>query len=115
MDTLGSVQGIFGVNELGFAVGSSNNRAVVWYPDGSIVDLNTLVNPSPGTVLMSALSISDTGWIVGNTLPPSFDPNNAFELRSPAFALQIPEPSSLSLLLLTAPLLLRPASRRHSN
>ena len=37
-------------------------RAVYWKADGSIVDLNTLIDPSSGWTLTSCDSISDIGW-----------------------------------------------------
>ena len=37
-------------------------RAVWWRADGSVVDLNTLVDPASGWTLTSCEGISDTGW-----------------------------------------------------
>jgi hypothetical protein len=66
------------MNEAGIAVGfaekyvagsSVGNRAVVWLPDGSVIDLNDLgvvANSLDGTWLLNkALAISDNGWVAG--------------------------------------------------
>jgi probable HAF family extracellular repeat protein len=56
------------VNRQGLVVGSSLNsmgesRAVIW-ENGKIVDLNTLIPPTPGVVLTRAMAINNRGQIV---------------------------------------------------
>ncbi|MCC7205369.1 MAG: hypothetical protein IT441_09845 [Phycisphaeraceae bacterium] len=63
------------MNAAGLIVGKSNSeedeygnllsRAVLWGLDGKEVDLNTLIDPALGWRLVSATSISDTGWVAG--------------------------------------------------
>jgi hypothetical protein len=92
----------FGLNSQGVIVGSaraSGNQhdAVYWNPDGSVVDLNSLIDPSSGWTLKIASAISDTGWILG---VGSFDPDGSAGPQSAydrLFILQAPEPSSLEL------------------
>jgi probable HAF family extracellular repeat protein len=57
------------VNRSGVAVGLSrggffDQRAVMWV-GGSIIDLNTLIDPKEGWVLGAALAINEAGQIVG--------------------------------------------------
>ena len=76
-----------------------DDHAVYWNPDGSVVDLNTLIDPNSGWVLRTASAISDSGWIAGHGW---FDPdgigvgqigyNRLFLMQVPATA--IPEPSA---------------------
>jgi probable HAF family extracellular repeat protein len=51
------------INSLGQAVGT-NGHAVLWQ-DGVMSDLNTLIPPDTGWVLMSATAINDRGEIAG--------------------------------------------------
>lgn len=61
------------INNFGEAVGYSSEcdefdcaeQAVMWRADGSIVNLNSLIDPNSGWGLHRATSISDTGWITG--------------------------------------------------
>ena len=78
-DTRGSSGGgAVAVNDAGIAVGSCNKydagvnlgqRAVIWRPDGSMIDLNDLgvvANPPDGTwLLTNATAISADGWVAG--------------------------------------------------
>ncbi len=86
-----------------------DTHAVYWGLDAQAVDLNTLINPNSGWVLNRASGISDTGWIVGLGM---FDPDGAggqvayprhFLMHVPATA--VPEPASLAVFILGAPLL----------
>lgn len=52
------------INDLGTAVGSSGNRAVIWEND-SIDDLNTMIPDNSGWVLTKATGINESGQIVG--------------------------------------------------
>ncbi len=87
-------------------------RAVFWKVDGTVVDLNDLIEPSGGWLLTEASAISDTGWIAGMG---SFDPDGAGGLAAydRLFLLQIPEPASLMLLAMGGQLILRRHSRRN--
>jgi hypothetical protein len=58
------------VNDAGVVVGMAGalgvgSDALLWEPDGSILDLNTLIDPTSGWVLTEARSINNAGWITG--------------------------------------------------
>lgn len=57
----------FGVNSAGQVVGTSGARAV-WWHDGLITDLNTLLPARSGWMLEQAYAINDRGQIVGTGL-----------------------------------------------
>lgn len=68
-----------GINNAGFMVGAIEpisgtgaTLATLWRPDGSLIDLNSLIDTSTGWKLRRAYCISDTGWIAGEA---SFDPD----------------------------------------
>jgi probable HAF family extracellular repeat protein len=88
---LGTLSGGFSaaldINNRGQIVGDSNNRAFL-YQDGSMYDLNSLIDPSSGWVLESASAINDSGQIVGYGIN-SLGQEHAFLLS------QIPEPTML--------------------
>jgi len=58
----------FGINASGVVVGTKGNfqRALLFTDAGGLQDLNTLIDPSLGWVLMSATDINDAGQIVGH-------------------------------------------------
>jgi hypothetical protein len=63
---------------------------VYWGADDIAIDLNTLIDPESGWLLLErALDISDTGWIVGTGL---FDADGAGEQRAYRrhFLMQVP-------------------------
>jgi probable HAF family extracellular repeat protein len=75
-------------------VSSNYHRAFVWEGSGSLVNLNTLVDPStPGWTLECAYDINDNGQIVGSGLIGGQE--HAF-LANPS----VPEPASCALLAL---------------
>jgi uncharacterized membrane protein len=90
-----------GINNSGLVVGSatkydasdrsSGNRAVLWTQDGTIVDLNSLIDPAGGWVLTDAYSISDTNYIAGVGV---FSPGNGQAPYARAFLMQAPEPAT---------------------
>lgn len=96
------------INDSGIIVGevqtfdSSDNglgdHAVYWKDDGTVVDLNTLIDPTSGWTLTMAMSISETGWIVGLG---TYDPDGAGgqDAYDRLFLMQVPEPSTMVLLL----------------
>jgi probable HAF family extracellular repeat protein len=49
---------------VGFSIGPSGPHAFLW-EDGAVTDLNTLIPANPGLILQFALSINDSGDIVG--------------------------------------------------
>jgi hypothetical protein len=93
------------INDLGMVAGSVEygdaSHAAVWRPDGSAIDLNSLIDPSSGWVLTSARDISNSGWVSGIGL---YDPDlgGSAEPYGRAFLLQLPEPSSAAAVLASA-------------
>jgi hypothetical protein len=86
------------INEAGLIAGYARKydngnligtRAVVWMPDGAIVDLNTLVAPGSGWTLREAYNISDAGWVAG---VGTFNPPGPEAAYSRHFVLQLPVP-----------------------
>jgi hypothetical protein len=81
----------YDINNGGTIVGVSASRAVAWRTNDVAVDLNNLVDPASGWMLVVAYSISDANWIMGYG---TFDPDGAG--GSPAkpryFTLQLPGP-----------------------
>jgi uncharacterized membrane protein len=90
------------INEAGVIAGMARrydngslvgNRAVVWMPDGGIVDLNTLLAPGSGWTLREAYNISDAGWVAGvgtyNPPGPEVPYGRHFVLQLP-----VPEPGT---------------------
>jgi hypothetical protein len=82
----------YAVNDVGTAVGQSakyangssvGNRAVIWLPDASVIDLNDLgVVPVPAGgswTLGSAKALSADGWVAGEGI---FDPDGAGPLAA---------------------------------
>ena len=107
-DSNNSYNGSFalGINDDGTAVGIAYEHdgvdpraAVMWRPDGVMIDLNSLIDPTSGWVLTEAWGISKGNWITGIG---SFDPDGAGPLPpyDRLFLMQVPEPATLSLLAL---------------
>ena len=78
------------VGATGYMVGSND---AVLYSNGTLADLNTLIDPSSGWHLSSAAAINDNGWIVGDGVNPSGQ-QEAFLLIPTTVT---PEPSTLVL------------------
>jgi len=106
------------INRVEFIVGSAlrysepnpmlRSRAVLWYPDGHIVDLNSLVPPEAGWwILLRACAISDTGWITGIGWFDPDGPAGPIARYQRLFLTQIPEPATLVLLGLAAAIVRR--------
>ncbi len=98
---LGSASDAFvrGINDSGVAVGRLNNRAVYWAAESNApVYIDTLIDPAAGWRLTEAVSISNTGWIVGSGM---FDPDGAGSQNQFAryFLVQlptaVPEPTAM--------------------
>jgi hypothetical protein len=87
--------------KFGSIVETGPSHAVYWNPDGTAVDLNSLIDPNSGWTLTSAIAISDTGWILGEGV---FDPDGTGGQASyqRLFLIQVPEPNSLFLLAIGA-------------
>jgi hypothetical protein len=90
------------VNESGIVVGqafdpySRVSRAVYWNPDGTVVDLNSLIDPSGSGPweLTTAETISDDGWITGQAV---YRPNGPFSTGNLVeYTLQLPEPTGVA-------------------
>ncbi|MCC7146218.1 MAG: PEP-CTERM sorting domain-containing protein [Phycisphaeraceae bacterium] len=95
------------ISEAGVVVGSIDKYdvlgkklgpvAVLWNPDGTVVDLNSLIDPDAGWTLYTAIAISDTGWIAGEGYYDS--PDDSSHWRENRFWLMhvpaaVPEPTS---------------------
>jgi probable HAF family extracellular repeat protein len=84
-----------GMNNVGDVVGSTGNMVgtddALLYSNGTVTDLNTLIDPSSGWSLEIAVAVNDNGWIVGNGINPNGQ-QDAF-LLTPT-----PEPSGVVLL-----------------
>lgn len=101
---LGSASDAFvrGINDSGVAVGRLNSRAVYWAAGSNApVYIDTLIDPAAGWRLTEAVSISNTGWIVGSGMfdPDGGGPQNQFARY---FLVQlptaVPEPSAVLLI-----------------
>lgn len=69
LETPGFNLNLNAISDTGIIVGSTNeSRAVVWKTDTGLVDLNTLVDPNSGWILIEAQDVNDAGWIVGRGL-----------------------------------------------
>jgi probable HAF family extracellular repeat protein len=73
LGTLGTYSDASGINNSGQIVGGSriddNQFAhAVLYENGAVLDLNSLIAPGSGLLLVSANDINDLGWIVGNAV-----------------------------------------------
>lgn len=90
----------YDISDINTAVGSASEyienrhredpRAVIWGPDGLVVDLDTLIDPASGWTLTDAYDISDNGaWVVGSGMygPDGDGPLEAYER---AWMLQAP-------------------------
>ena len=71
LGTLGGDQSVaYGINDLGVACGFSfttlgEARAFVW-KNGAMIDMNKMIDPNSGWVLVSARDIDESGRIVGD-------------------------------------------------
>jgi hypothetical protein len=81
------------MNNSGVVVGSSANLAVLW-EDSQIYNLNDLIAPDSGWLLTNALSINDSGDIVGYGTYQGID--TPF-LLTPDGTISIPEPAMISI------------------
>jgi probable HAF family extracellular repeat protein len=82
-----------GINALGQAVGSGDTAAglihALFFSNGTVTDLNSLISASSGWVLETAVDINDSGLIVGT---------GRLNGRLAPFQLTpVPEPSTLTL------------------
>ncbi len=93
----------YAINASGLIVGTASEynavsgllepRAVYWDSAGTILDLNTLIDPAAGWLLTHAFAVSDTGWIAGDGY---FDPDGGGgqEAYGRHFLMHVPEPST---------------------
>lgn len=103
----------FDINDFGLIVGTAGtaslvnqvNRAVLWYPDGQVVDLNSLMAPDSGWVLNTARAVTNSGWIAGLGMFDSDGPGGR-AAYSRMYLMQLPEPWSGSLIAVAATMLL---------
>jgi hypothetical protein len=108
------------INGDGYVVGNAHgtdDRAILWRPDNSVVDLEAWLNTTSSAdglqwTLQSAYGINSLGAIVGYGMysdgPGGLsDGQRAFILDASAL---VPEPSALCLLLLIAPAVVRARS-----
>lgn len=90
------------INNKGQIVGTSGGFATIFDPTGGgqNLNLNEVIEPMPGWILITARDINDNGWIIGQAINPE-GYFNAFLLTP------IPEPCTLCLLGYGAVTLLR--------
>jgi len=102
---------VTGMNDSGTVVGTSAYHAVYWV-GGQIYDLNDLIPADSGWTLTSSTGINDAGDIIGYGTFGGLD--EPFLLSPTGFSGNIgsPEPTTLTLLTLATPLLLKRRSRR---
>ena len=105
-----TTSGVTGINASGLIVGYAqrfdagvfvDERAVVWGANGAAIDLTTLIDPASGWIsLRNAYAIDDNNWVTGDG---RFDPDGSGPLPEyhRYFIMQVPEPGSLSLALLS--------------
>lgn len=91
-------------------------RAVVWNPSGTIIQLDTLLNPASGwEYLERAYDITDDNWVTGSG---RFDPDGAGPLAAydRYFLMQVPDPASIGTLffIFTAAASIRPRRKVRS-
>jgi probable HAF family extracellular repeat protein len=93
-------------NDLGSVVGDATTSTPGFTAfvtlNGQVVDLNGLIDPELGIFLTDAVQINDVGQILAYTAGTPANPAGSVVLLTP-----VPEPASLALILLPAPLLLR--------
>ncbi len=97
----GDVSDAYGINAAGFVVGSSDtvddSVDAFLYSNGSMVDLNTLIDASQGWHLEFATAINDAGQIVGyGTGPATGDNVHAFLLTPLSGMSAAPEPGGVA-------------------
>jgi probable HAF family extracellular repeat protein len=91
------------INDAGNIVGTADTpsgpRAEMWTPDGTTIDLNSLIDPASGWTLTTAYHISQDNWISGLG---QFDPDGPGPMGAynRLYIIQVPEPSSIALLAL---------------
>ena len=91
--------GASAINSMGIVAGNSTNdgnvpgfpisAATIWFPDGTPLNLNTLIDPSSGWNLETCVGISDDGWVSGNGF---FKPPGEGSYAR-GFLIHVPEPS----------------------
>jgi hypothetical protein len=104
---LGIGAAAFDVNSIGQAIGAASfggpagSRAVYWDTDGSIHDLNDLIDPASGWFLREAVYMTESGWVTGEA---GYDPDGPGPTGSfrRVFVLHVadlvvPEPSTIAL------------------
>ncbi|MGH2792816.1 MAG: Ig-like domain-containing protein [Actinomycetota bacterium] len=100
---VGKRNSAFGINSRGDVVGEGRTpdtpvgyRALLYTDAGGLVDLNTLIDPASGWVLLSANAINNAGQIAGRAFNNSTGRTTAVRLN-PIGTLPIPEaPTSLT-------------------
>jgi probable HAF family extracellular repeat protein len=106
----GDTSGASGINDYGIVVGSSSlpgdigSDAFIYYGSGSIIDLNSLVDPSLGWTIGDAVAINDRGKIAAD----GYQPDGTYHaiLLTP-----VPEPTSVIQLLVAGFVILAARSR----
>ena len=100
------------INNNGQIVGDANTAGGVThaflYSGGTMLDLNSLIDPRSGWMLESATGINSSGQIIGSGTDPAGQLDQGF------FLTPIPEPSAIALLLASAACLLAFAWRRRT-
>lgn len=110
LGTLGRNSYAYGINSSGTIVGYSDTMdgrtAAFLYQNGSMTNLNDWISATSGWVLLNAMSINDTGQIVGTGLYHGalhafmLDESKPLTAASISPAASVPEPGTLAMLVI---------------
>jgi hypothetical protein len=98
---------VYSFNNQSVAVGTSEGEAVYW-EDGKVYDLNDALEPGSGWLLGAALSINDSGEIVGSGL---YEGQQANFLLTSDGVFMVPEPGFVGITIIAISTLRRQGKR----
>ncbi|OYY95520.1 MAG: hypothetical protein B7Y41_03190 [Hydrogenophilales bacterium 28-61-23] len=93
-----------GINNTGQIVGWADStnlfgQSAFLYQNGVMTDLNTLIDPASGWLLVNAYAISNAGYIVGSAVDSTYGRTGAVVILAPAVLNPVPEPETYALML----------------